>query len=1593
MPPAVAPASPRQNPRGAELPAAAAASMANPPGLGLGLAPPAAEPSAGHAPPPSRRAPRLAKRRHAPSASRSRAPQASAGEWNPFGGGVGGTDGQTRGFVFGAAPAVGQQYPEPASAAAAASANDAPFVFGSVRESLPRFEEGLSASSKLHVKMDKLNLQIPGEGVGLGQGKDQNDGSSPFGVDVSSLVSDSGINVLPEKLTQLNLGRGAPLQSEKRESANDVPKASVFGGNGAGSFSCGRNTAAPGAHSFSPSSVPDADAKAMPGKSTHYGIGNQAPSSGNGNDHTYGAPTDFTFGSTAASDHKDDTKNFVPGSNASSSMAVNGLNDAGVLPEKMTQLNIGSDKPLQDMKIAGGAHQPEVFTFGAGGLAGTVFGKETSSTSDRSSGFFSANSNVSSSSSDYISTANSGASSSANGTDSLLPEKAPDLSDNANCPPDTFLFGRNGIQSSVPHSATLGDGGKFVNDANINACSSACGTEEGSLPEKMTKLNIGCGIPSQRRQDDASTPQPEVFVFGSNVSSFSSVQSGSTLFTSFQENVSSQPKDKGSNFINEDISNSTSEPNGNQGYRTSNFVFGKGSDATAPSERAAKYSLHDEIKKLNISREGPSLGSTEPNDSVTPEFLFQRKVEATSIYGATPQTKVQESYPFTNLNNSSSFSAFENAGTAFSFGTMNAEREKAPDDPCAVKEDLPGCSRETLFGLDSIKSAYRDKKQAHKSKRKNRKPTKLKQHAQLHQVNSKETCTNGEPSDLAGDYSPMDCSPYPAEAEHVSTEACVASDQPVYIGVNSNSCYADDELVSATQHLVIDADLTTFGDEGRVPNVDASESNFGSNFSSFEGDLSNASEHSFTNVNIGTNSEHKTGTTEACDENTDRTMHDFGKAVPFQSSSSNFNGLNFSFGASSSPQISASAQRRNTRRKLRTKGSLASKPSTTNSFVQPKSAHETKGMQFFHETRKNEDLVKEQPTEDSSTSAALETCETWRTSGNKAYANGHFATAEDYYTRGISSVTHLGTSGHCSRALMLCYSNRAATRMSLGMMREALQDCLTATSIDPSFLKAKVRAANCQLALGDLEDASISYMSCLNSNTSNTDPKIFAEASDGLERVKSPSAQRCAISDGVRRQLGNAEGVADGLGWLAGAGGDAVVAEDNVAEAVGAALAVRVRDWVSQCKELLEKKTSPEAKIVLELISNALHISSHSDSLKEIKAEALLMLRRYEEVIQLCQESVNPAERNSVLFSGSGEPNNSRVSEKTQFSGRYWRPYLICKAYFLSGKLDEALDLLKKHELVTPANDSDGSAYQSHNDVSTYQERFSSLSVTIRQLLSLKAAGNESFQAGRYSDAVEQYSAALACNSESRPFSAVCYCNRAAAYQALGQVTDAIADCSLAMVLDKNYSKAISRRATLYEMIRDYGQAANDVRKQISLLEKKINVSGVSPRVSNKHSDLKQARARLLSIEEEAKKDTALNLYLILGVEPSCSPADIKKAYRKAALRHHPDKAQLLVRNENAEDGWKDVVKEVYAEADRLFKTIGEAYNVLSDPDKRQEYDFEEDLRNTRKRVPKSRNMHRSPEQNYSNRGFNPRQWQSSRSSRTHWYSYSDDYW
>src|SRR5256712_8976006 len=63
------------------------------------------------------------------------------------------------------------------------------------------------------------------------------------------------------------------------------------------------------------------------------------------------------------------------------------------------------------------------------------------------------------------------------------------------------------------------------------------------------------------------------------------------------------------------------------------------------------------------------------------------------------------------------------------------------------------------------------------------------------------------------------------------------------------------------------------------------------------------------------------------------------------------------------------------------------------------------------------------------------------------------------------------------------------------------------------------------------------------------------------------------------------------------------------------------------------------------------------------------------------------------------------------------------------------------------------------------------------------------------------------------------------------------------------------------------------------------------------------------------------DFYVVLGVQRDASEADIKKAYRKLAMTYHPDR----------NNGDKA--------AEEKFKQVTEAYEVLSDPEKRATYD------------------------------------------------------
>jgi DnaJ family protein B protein 6 len=68
--------------------------------------------------------------------------------------------------------------------------------------------------------------------------------------------------------------------------------------------------------------------------------------------------------------------------------------------------------------------------------------------------------------------------------------------------------------------------------------------------------------------------------------------------------------------------------------------------------------------------------------------------------------------------------------------------------------------------------------------------------------------------------------------------------------------------------------------------------------------------------------------------------------------------------------------------------------------------------------------------------------------------------------------------------------------------------------------------------------------------------------------------------------------------------------------------------------------------------------------------------------------------------------------------------------------------------------------------------------------------------------------------------------------------------------------------------------------------------------------------------------DQKLNYYEVLGVKEDTTDEEIKRSYKKLAVKWHPDKNQ-----------------DNKAEAEEKFKSISEAYAVLSDVEKKREYD------------------------------------------------------
>jgi DnaJ family protein C protein 7 len=201
----------------------------------------------------------------------------------------------------------------------------------------------------------------------------------------------------------------------------------------------------------------------------------------------------------------------------------------------------------------------------------------------------------------------------------------------------------------------------------------------------------------------------------------------------------------------------------------------------------------------------------------------------------------------------------------------------------------------------------------------------------------------------------------------------------------------------------------------------------------------------------------------------------------------------------------------------------------------------------------------------------------------------------------------------------------------------------------------------------------------------------------------------------------------------------------------------------------------------------------------------------------------------------------------------------------------------------------------------------------MRDMDKLKDEANRLFSSCDNLGAIEAYTKLLLEDPANKTYNATVYSNRAAAYMKENDYITALTDINNSLKLNPDFTKAYMRRGNIYTHLGKYQEAYADYE---------------IVRERDPHYPELEQSIRLTKLEE--KKSKRKNYYKILGVEQSSTQHDIKKAYKRAALQWHPDK--------NSE------TEERRQLAEKTFKDIGEAYSILSNPEKRARYDQGEDI-------------------------------------------------
>lgn len=203
----------------------------------------------------------------------------------------------------------------------------------------------------------------------------------------------------------------------------------------------------------------------------------------------------------------------------------------------------------------------------------------------------------------------------------------------------------------------------------------------------------------------------------------------------------------------------------------------------------------------------------------------------------------------------------------------------------------------------------------------------------------------------------------------------------------------------------------------------------------------------------------------------------------------------------------------------------------------------------------------------------------------------------------------------------------------------------------------------------------------------------------------------------------------------------------------------------------------------------------------------------------------------------------------------------------------------------------------------------------VREIQDKKNAGDEAFKLNRIPEAITAWTECISLSKDSPSFLAKLHFNRGMALAKQKQHDEACKDYTKAIYYNADYTKAYIRRSESYLAL----GGPEKIQRAIDDLERAMELE--KDKDAARSLQQKKQKAEVM-LRRSKRKD----LYAVLGVTSDATEAEIKTAYKKSALKYHPDRHSSKSEEEKAE-------------AEKQFKSIGEAYEVLSNPEKKARYD------------------------------------------------------